>query len=230
MKKWLVLALFILLANSASAQQDTLRDPYRHFIMPTGRAGSGGWVGFWELAFLQAGYAFDDIGSISGGFTAMPTVSFKSQFAFLQGKINLVDVPPLSFAVGANLLRLTSEHLYTHLFAVATYETPTQSRFTGLVFFKLAGDDFAEINVRPYGAFNLAYGGPIGGGVGFDTPLGVKNMRFVAELWNHDIQSPTKLAALGALRVESERFSSDFGFIYFTLPILAPVANFVYRF
>lgn len=216
--------------SDAQAQQDTLRDPYRHFIMPTGKSGDGGWLGFWELAFFQAGYAFDNVGSISGGFTAMPTVSFKSQFAFLQGKVTIADEGPLSFAVGANLLRMTSQHLYTHIFAVGTYETPDQTRFTGLFLYKLAGDDFADINVLPYGSFSLSYGGAVGGGVGFDTPIGLKNMRLVAELWNHDLQSPSKLAALAALRVESENFSSDFGFMYFAVPLIAPVANFVYRF
>jgi len=209
----------------------TLRDAYRHFIMPTGRAIDGGYVGVWELAFLQAGVGFGDAVSFSGGFTAMPTVSFKSQFAFIQGKLTVVDEGPFSFAFGLNELRLTSDHLYTHLFAVGTYELPSRMRFTGLVFYKLVGDDFPIVNVRPYGDFSFNYGGALGGGIGFDAPVPeVDNLHVVAELWNHDIQSPTKLAGLIALRVENSRFSSDFGLMYFTQPLLVPVANFVWRF
>jgi hypothetical protein len=209
----------------------TLRDGYRHFIMPTARPITGGYVGVWELAFLQAGVGFGDVLSLSGGFTVMPTVSFKSQFAFLQAKLTAVEEGPFSFAAGLNLLRLTSDHLYTHLFAVGTYELPSRVRFSGLFFYKLSGDDFPIINVRPYGQFAFNYGGPIGVGVGFDAPIPqVDNLHVVAEAWNHDISSPTKLAALIALRVENPSFSSDFGFMYFTQPLLVPVANFVWRF
>ncbi|MEO6939963.1 MAG: hypothetical protein ABI444_07475 [Candidatus Kapaibacterium sp.] len=215
----------------AIVSKDTIVDGYRHFIMPSAKPVQGGYAGVWELAFLQAGVGIEDVLSITGGFTIMPTVSVRSQFGFLQAKLTLADEGGLSFAAGMNLLRLTSEHLYTHLFAVGTYETTQHTRFTGLFFYKLTGDDYPIVNVFPYGTFAFNYGGAVGIGAGFDTPVPeISNLRIVAEVWNHDIQSPTKLAALLALRVENAKFSSDFGFMYFTLPILAPVANFVWRF
>lgn len=228
----LLLTLLLILPSLGLAQTpNTLPDGYRHFIMPTGKAVTGGYAGFWELAFLQAGVGFDDVLSLSAGFTVMPTVAFRSQFGFVQAKATVVDAEGFSFATGYDLLRLTSANLYHHIFAVATYETPDASRFTGLFFYKLSGADYPIVDVIPYGTFTFVYGGPIGLGAGFDTPLPMnKNVRILLEAWNHDVQSPGKLAVMGGLRVETKSFSSDFGLMYFSQPIIAPVANFVWRF
>ncbi|SRR5579883_839059 len=237
-KSLLVLSFLVIAMRVTAAPLDSVRDGYRHFIMPTGKPIEGGYFGFWELAFMQAGYGFGDVLSLSGGFTVMPTVAFRSQFGFLQSKITLYDDQGLSLAGGLNFLRLTSDNTLWHLFGSLTYETPTQSRFTGLIFYKIAsstpngGDDpLITVNVVPYGQFTFLYTGGLGAGVGFDTPLlGNDNVRFVAEAWDHDVAGGVKLGVIGAFRVESSNFSSDFGFMYFTLPMLAPVANFVWRF
>jgi hypothetical protein len=229
----LVLSLVLLTFGSSAfcTPSDSVRDGYRHFIMPTAKPIEGGYAGFWELAFLQAGYGFGDVVSVSGGFTIMPTVAFRSQFGFIQGKLTLYDDQGFSLATGINFLRMTSDWPYWHLFGVLTFENGSGTRYTGSVFYKLSGSDFPMVDVFPYGSFGFTYGGALGGGLGFDTPFpDNSNVRFIAEAWNHDISTPNKLALLGAFRVESERFSSDFGFIYFTLPLLAPVANFVWRF
>ena len=210
---------------------DTIRDPGRHFLMPTAKANEGAYIGAWELAFLQAGIGFDKVVSVNAGITAMPTVAFRSQFAFVNTKLTIMDEPWFSFAIGGNFLRLTSKLPYVHLFGVGTYEHEDKTRISGMFFYKLSGDDFPVVDVFPYGSFAFNYGGALGAGAGFDTPfLNVSNMRLVGEIWNHDLQTPSKLMALLALRVESSRFSSDFGFAFFTLPLLAPVANFVWRF
>jgi len=228
--------VLLLFSNTsfAQAKTDSLTPPlddYRHFIMPTAKAVHGGYFGFWELAFLQGGFGVGNVLSFSGGITVMPTVAFRSQFGFLQAKATLADEGGISFAIGANFLRLTSDNLYLHAFATATLEMQNETRYTALVFLKATGSDFPIVNVFPYGSFSFTYGSPLGLGIGFDTPIkGVPNTRVIAELWNHDISSPSKFAILFGVRIESERFSSDFGFMYFSLPLLAPVANFVWRF
>ena len=106
-----------------------------------------------------------------------------------------------------------------------------ETRYTGLIFLIATGQEFPIVDVVPYGSFSFTYGSPLGAGIGFDTPIkGLKNTRIVAEIWNHDLSAPNKIALLATVRIESERFSSDFGFMYFSLPLLAPVANFVWRF
>jgi hypothetical protein len=220
--------------NSNAQNKDSVTPPldeYRHFIMPTAKPIHGGYFGFWELAFLQGGVGFGDIVSFSGGITLLPTVAVRSQFGFLQGKVTLADENGISFAAGANLLRLTSEHLYLHLFATGTMEMQNETRYTGMIFLKASGPDFPVVNVYPFGSFSFTYGSVLGAGIGFDTPIkGIPNTRLLAEIWNHDLSSVNKFALLFAARIESERFSSDFGFMYFSLPLLAPVANFVWRF
>lgn len=242
--KTLVLVLLALITSTSHAQQqpaanleyfaptiDTVRDPGRHFLLPTAKANVGAYLGAWELAFLQGGIGFDNVISVNAGITAMPTVAFRSQFAFANTKITVMDEPWFSFALGGNYLRLTSTHNYVHLFGVGTYEHEDKTRISGMIFYKLAGEDFPIVDVFPYGQFSFTYGGALGAAAGFDTPfLNITNMRLVGEIWNHDLQTPNKLMALLALRVESSRFSSDFGFSFFTLPLLAPVANFVWRF
>ena len=237
----LLLSLFVSVANAQQAPStnleyfapaiDTIRDPGRHFLMPTAKANEGAYIGAWELAFLQAGIGFDKVVSVNAGITAMPTVAFRSQFAFVNTKLTIMDEPWFSFALGGNFLRLTSKLPYVHLFGVGTYEHEDKTRISGMLFYKLSGEDFPIVDVFPYGSFSFTYGGSLGAGAGFDTPfLNVSNMRLIGEIWNHDLQTPSKLMALLALRVESSRFSSDFGFAFFTLPLLAPVANFVWRF
>lgn len=228
-KRILILAALILSSQAASATpSDSVRDAYRHFIMPTARPIDGGYLGFWELGFFQGGGGLGAI-SFSGGFTVLPTVAFRSQIAFLQGKLTLFDEKNLGLALGVNWLRLTSDFPYTHVFAVMTVETES-SRYSGAIFYKAAGDDFPHPDIEPYGAFQFNYGGSLGASLGMDMPIASSNMRFVAEAWNHDLSVPNKLAVLAAIRLEAEDFSSDFGFMYFTVPLIAPVANFVWRF
>jgi hypothetical protein len=230
----LLVLILVFSGNSLAQNKDSLTAPlddYRHFIMPTGKPITGGYVGFWELAFLQAGVGFGDFLSVSGGITAIPTVAFRSQFAFLQAKATLANEAGVSFAAGANLLRLTSDNLFLHAFISGTMEMQNETRYTGVLFLKTYGSDFPVVDIAPIGwQFSFTYGGILGAGIGFDTPLkGLANTRIVAEIWNHDLSAVNKFALLAAIRVESERFSSDFGFMYFSLPLLAPVANFVWR-
>jgi hypothetical protein len=229
-----ILLLFFVSNIKAQTKPDSLTPPldeYRHFIMPSAKPIQGGYFGFWELAFLQGGVGFGDIFSLSAGFTVLPTVSFKSQIGFIQGKLTLADEGGISFALGANYLRLTSEHNYLHLFVAGTMEMQNEVRYTGLIFLKAVGEDFPIVHIIPFGDFSFSYGSILGAGIGFDAPLKpVPHTRLLAEIWSHDLSSINKFAFLFGLRVENERFSSDFGFMYFSLPLLAPVANFVWRF
>jgi hypothetical protein len=227
----LVIVGLTLFFSSARSQNPPPPDAYRHFIMPTGKVLQGGYLGVWELAFLQAGYGFGDFLTVSGGMTIMPTVALKSQFAFLQAKATLADEGGIAFAAGLNLLSLTHAHTFSYGFVSGTAEMENDSRYTALLFYKFSGSNDPIINVDPYGQFDFRYGGALGGGIGFDAPLkGIKNTRIVVEIWNHDLSIASKIAALAAFRVEGETFSSDFGLMYFTLPLIAPVANFVWRF
>ena len=59
---FLIISLLALLTPVRSmAQDDSVVDGYRHFIMPTGKPIEGGYFGFWELAFLTGGYGFGDV-------------------------------------------------------------------------------------------------------------------------------------------------------------------------
>src|ERR1044071_642078 len=108
-----LLLVFVIGSNSVQAMPlDSVRDGYRHFIMPTGKPVEGGYLGFWELAFMQGGVGFGDFLSLTGGFTIMPTVAFRSQIGFAQSKITFFDDQGLSLAGGLNFLRLTSDNTF----------------------------------------------------------------------------------------------------------------------
>src|SRR5687767_1166217 len=166
----LLLLLLLAVSSVASAQQktadnleyfapaiDTVRDPGRHFLMPTAKANVGAYLGAWELAFLQGGIGFDRVVSVNAGITAMPTVAFRSQFAFVNTKLTIMDEPWFSFALGGNFLRLTSSFPYVHLFGVGTYEHEDKTRISGMFFYKLSGADFPIVDVIPYGSFSFTY-------------------------------------------------------------------------
>src|SRR5205814_7620430 len=132
----LLFSIFVLLSlstNATASPSDSVRDGYRHFIMPTAKPIEGGYAGFWELAFLQAGYGFGDVLSVSGGFTIMPTVAFRSQFGFVQAKLTLYDDQGFSLATGVNFLRMTSDFPYWHIFGLLTFDNPNGSRHTGAI-------------------------------------------------------------------------------------------------
>lgn len=233
MKKVVILIFLIIGLGSAYAQSDTLasKDPYRHFIMPTAKPIQGGFAGVYELAFLQAGYGFGDFLSLSGGITLLPTVAFRSQIAFLQAKATFADEEGISFAAGLNFLRMTSKHPYVHGFASATAEFQDETRYTGFIFYKISGETYPIVDIYPYGSFSFSYTGSLGAGIGFDKPIkALKNIRLVGEIWNHDLSSAKNIALLGALRLETSEFSSDFGLMYFSVPLLVPVASFIVRF
>src|SRR5438477_4988126 len=134
-----LLSAFALMATRAeAAPMDSVRDGYRHFIMPTAKPIEGGYIGFWELAFMQAGYGFGDVFSLSAGFTIMPTVAFRSQIGFVQGKLTFFDDQGVSLSSGLNFLRLTSANTFLHLFGVLTEELPSQTRLSIMAFYKIA--------------------------------------------------------------------------------------------
>jgi len=174
--------------TTKAIEPDSVRDGYRHFIMPTGKPVEGGYLGFWELAFVQAGYGVGDVLSVSGGFTVLPTVAFRSQIGFAQSKLTFFDEQGLSLSAGLNYLRLTSDNTFLHGFGVLTFESPSQTRVSGLLFYKLStstpnGPDnpLIVVDVVPYGQFSFIYNEGLGGGLGFDTPLPSNpNVRFVA--------------------------------------------------
>jgi hypothetical protein len=233
MKHVAIVFISLFLSCSLFAQEDSLasKEPYRHFIMPTAKPIQGGYTGVWELAFLNAGYGLWDFLSFSGGITLMPTVSMKSQIGYLQAKATFADEEGISFAAGVNYLRMTSEYPYIHGFISATAEHQDETRYTGFIFYKFYGEEYPIVDIYPYGSFSFAYTGSLGAGIGFDKPIKAwKNIRFVAEAWNHDLTNIKNLAILGALRLETTNFSSDFGLMYFSVPILVPVASFVARF
>ena len=229
----LYIAFLLFTFDFAHAQSDSLapKDQYRHFVMPTGKPVDHPYLGVWELAFLQGGFGIADIVSITAGITVMPTVSFKSQIGYVQAKFTLADEGGVAFALGANLLRMTSEFFYTHVFASATAEFQDETRYTGLIFVKSSGEEHPDVKVYPYGNFTFNYTGFIGAGIGFDKPIkAIPHTRFFAEIWNHDLSSAKNIALDCGIRIENDHFSSDFGLMYFAVPLLAPIANFVYRF
>src|SRR5438874_1416205 len=105
--RYALLATIFCSTELLAVPTDSVRDGYRHFIMPSAKTIDGGYVGFWELAFMQAGVGVGDFLSLSGGFTIMPTVAFRSQIGFVQSKITFFDDQGLSLAAGLNFLRFT---------------------------------------------------------------------------------------------------------------------------
>src|SRR5438046_2573573 len=100
-----VICHLLLFVNAIQAvEPDSVRDGYRHFIMPTGKPIEGGYLGFWELALMQAGYGFGDVVSVSAGFTILPTVPFRFQIGNVQTKLTLFDDQGLSLSTGLNFL------------------------------------------------------------------------------------------------------------------------------
>ena len=187
----------------------------------------------YELGFLYGGVGFGNGATITAGMSILPGIAISQQIFHLGAKFTVERNSGYELAVGAAYSFLTSDYPYSHIYGVMTLPVGT-ARYSAMVFARVTGDDEAPIGIQAFNAdttrFTIFYTGSLGVALGFDAPaFGRDDIRWVGEIWNHDVQRPQNTVSIIGVRVLNDRLSADFGVGLFTVPFIVPVTRFSYR-
>jgi hypothetical protein len=215
--------------------QKYYRASHKYFLLPTAiGVGRNHFVGILEGFFLYAGAGVTDYFSILAGRSFLPFAYSRQQISLvnLKGsfpKIEFEDIfRELHLAFGVNFGFANNENRFLHLYGVAT-ALYFKTSLTVSMFYKLGAEDFYTFR---YGtnAVDLNYpNGSFGVAFGLDSKLPkFKELHIIGEIWNTDIGRPTNSGIFLGLRIANTKFTSDFGFAFFTQPFVVPFVNFVW--
>lgn len=210
-------------------KDDYFRSSHRIILQPTAEPiNKDHFVGVYELLFFYAGFGLWDVFSMTLGHSMIPYIRSDQQISIINGKITLYsenfDSYPgsMSIALGGNLSFINHNNKLTHIFTSITFKGP-KSIVSGNVFYKAGSEDFYTLRFGGENV-NMTYeNGSIGVGIGIVTRFSNwKDLHFVGELWNSNLLRPSNSAVLLGLRLANSSFSTDFGLVFFTKPLVAP--------
>lgn len=209
------------------------RSDHRVFLLPTAKPiGSNHFVGAFELLFLYGGFGVSDFLSVTLGRSVIPGVPGYHQLSVANIKLTAYTFSiesvnaDISLAAGGNLAFVNDKNRVGNVYGVATYSGERTSVTAG-VFTKISGSDFYIVNAGE-NVFDLRYAnGSFGVAFGVDSKFSSKrDLHFIGEIWNSDVNNPSKSGVLAGFRLGNEQFSADFGFAFFTQPLFAPFTSF----
>ncbi len=209
------------------------RTKNRIFIMPTGDAiGRDHFIANYELALFYAGFGIMDILSVTVGRSFIPTVMNHDQISLINAKATIFrmfweNTPGgMAIALGGNLMFINNKNNISHLYTSVNF-TGERTDINGIVFLKTGNQDFYTARFGRE-LYDFIYeNGSFGVGVGIKTKFSERHgLYFVGELWNINVAKVTNTAIMLGLRLQNSRFSGDFGFAFFTVPYIFPVASF----
>jgi hypothetical protein len=220
----------------AKAIESYYRQKHKYFLLPTAIGiGNDHFVGAMELFVFYWGFGITDYFSIIYGRSLLPTLYSNQQLTLLNVKGSL---PPLvlddvvreiHFAFGGNLAFANHNNRFVHLYGVGTALFYKTSLSVSL-FYKMGSGDIYLVRFANTVQDVIYQDGSFGISAGFDTKLpNFRDVHVIGELWNIDIAKPTKTGVFLGIRFTNDKFSSDFGFAFFTQPFFAPFVNFVWN-
>ncbi|MFP4528540.1 MAG: hypothetical protein ACLFQX_08325 [Candidatus Kapaibacterium sp.] len=211
------------------------RHSHRVFLLPTAEPiGGDHFIGMFEMLFLYGGAGIGDIVSITAGRSIVPGIDSRQQLTELNVKATVYNTDfesmegGMSFAVGGNMAWANHNNRLVHYYGVATFRG-FKSLITSAIFYKAGSEDYYRLNFGQ-NAVDMTYAdGSFGIGLGLDTRFTRwHGLHFIGELWNSDITRPTNTGVLLGFRLSNSSFSADFGLSFFTQPLVAPFASFVW--
>lgn len=197
------------------------------FVLPTANPiGAGnGFISDNELLFLYGGVGIGDYVSLNAGMTMVPVVGLSSQVYTTQLKISVAERGAFNLAFGASASWLTAYNFLFHLYMNTTFLYDTNTWVTGMVYYKVIGDEIIGATFGKYGSFSFLYKDALGFAIGVESRVpGRSNMRFVGEAWFN-----TSAALMAGLRFGNDVCSSTFGFAVAGNSFPMPVTNFAMR-
>jgi hypothetical protein len=227
--------VFVSQIEEITRRKKIYRHKHRVFLLPTAEPiGSDHFIGMFEMLFLYAGGGIGDIVSITAGRSIVPGIDSRQQLTELNTKVTVYNTDftsmegGMSFAVGGNLAFVNHNNRMIHGYGVATFRG-FKSLITGAIFYKAGSKDYYRIDFAN-NAVDMNYAdGSFGIGLGLDTRFTRwHGVHFIGELWNNDFTRPTNTGVLLGLRLCNTNFSADFGLSFFTQPLVAPFASFVW--
>jgi hypothetical protein len=211
------------------------RQRHRTFIMPTAfPIGDDLFISNYELAFFYAGFGVYDILSVTGGRSAIPTLLPGQQISVINAKLTLINIEwdnipgGMKMALGGNLTFINDKNRLSHIYGNVTFYGD-RTDITANIYTKTGAEDYYQPRFNNE-LIDMTYeNGAFGIGLGITTKISERHgFYFLGELWNNNIAKMTSTALLGGLRVCNSNFSADFGLLFFTVPYIFPVVNFVW--
>lgn len=211
------------------------RHSHRVFLLPTALPISDDhYIGNFELGMFIAGVGIMDYVSIFAGRSILPFALPHQQISIANAKISLYDFSldnikaDIYFAAGGNLAFINDNNRMIHYFGNATY-LGEKTSITATIFYKAGSQDHAMIRFKNE-FLDLFYpDGSYGVGFGLDTKFSHRHdLRFIAEIWNNNINLPSSTLINLGFRIGGTMFSSDFGLSFITDPMAVPFVSFVW--
>lgn len=215
----------------------TARHRHRIFIMPTSiPIGNDHFIANYEVAMIYAGFGIGDILSVTGGRTAIPETYPGQQATLLNIKATVynnryegVDFPQnMYMAFGMNMSFLNDANRLVHYYGNITVASPkTVATFN--LFYKVGSEDYYTLKLKDNFYDFIYEDGTFGMGFGLTTNLpGRHDLAFVGEVWSYDVTKISHVGTFLGLRLANSSFSSDFGLILSSTPVVIPAFNFVW--
>ncbi len=211
------------------------RHSHRVFLLPTAMPISDNhYIGNFELGMFMAGVGITDYVSIIAGRSILPFALPHQQISLANAKISLYNFSlenidaDIFFAAGGNLAYVNDNNRMIHYYGNATY-LGEKTSVTAAIFYKAGSQDYAMIRFRNE-FLDLVYpDGSFGVGFGLDTKFSHRHdLRFIAEIWNNNINLPSSTLINLGFRLAGTMFSADFGLAFFTEPLAVPFVSFVW--
>lgn len=214
---------------------DNYRHKHRVFLMPTAEPiGDDIFIGNFEIALFYMGFGITDYLSFTMGRSVIPGIPDRHQISLFNAKATLFSMDwskgpgGMKVAVGANYTFINHNNRIEDYYAVTTLHFD-RTRLTATVYTKNGDRDYYELRFMN-NLFDMIYeNGAYGIGLGIDTKFTDRHdIRFISEIWNHNVGYPSDSGVLMGLRLGNTEFSSDFGIAFFTHPFLIPFVSFTW--
>ena len=188
-----------------------------------------GYAADYELCVPYVGIGVAPFISLTGGMTLIPGVPVGSEVRTAMLKATILHTDRIAFALGGNILDISTANQYVHLYSVLTaYWDSTW--FSGALFFRLSGPDSGIVREGFLGSATYYYTGNTGIAFGFESPITHRtDMRIIGEIWNDDVSNYENTVFMLGIRLSNGHLSSDFGLSFLHLPFFpVPFTNFSY--
>jgi len=221
-----------------SSVDDAYRHRHRGFLLPTAQPiRNDHYISLVEGLMPYLGIGLFDVVSISGGRTIIPGINWSEQVSNLNVKVTvhesengLVAEGRQYYALGINGAWINDVNFLGHVFGVATF-TGKRTQVSTMLFAKIAGKDQYTITAGDFfSPVTMQFeNGTIGIALGLDTRFpDMRELHFIAELWNSDITRPSNTALYTGLRFSNTSVAMDFGFTLTPGPALVPTFAFAW--
>lgn len=217
---------------------DAYRVKHRGFVIPTARPiGDDNFIALIEGVMPYIGFGLGNVISVTAGRTLIPGIGWENQLSVInikatidESKNGLVEGGKQIYALGVNGTWVNDVNFLGHIYGVATF-TGKRTAISTMLFAKVMGkDDYIISGGKFFDPVGFPFAsGTIGIALAMDTRFpSMRDLHFIAELWNANITRPSSTALYLGLRLANTSVSMDAGLTLVPGPFVAPMFAFAW--